>query len=44
VPGNDRTLDEAVRLYPAMEQFLVQGMHDAAPLADCRSALEKLLP
>ncbi len=44
VPGNDRTLDEAVRLYPAMEQFLVQGMHEAAPLADCRSALEKLLP
>lgn len=44
VPGNDRTLDEAVRLYPAMEQFLVQGMHEAAPLADCRAALEKLLP
>jgi flagellum-specific ATP synthase len=44
VPGNDRTLDEAVRLYPAMEQFLVQGMHEAASLADCRAALEKLLP
>ena len=44
VPGNDRTLDEAVRLYPAMEQFLLQSMHEAAPLAECRAALERLLP
>jgi flagellum-specific ATP synthase len=44
VPGNDRTLDEAVRLYPAMEQFLVQGMREAAPLAACREALAQLLP
>lgn len=44
VPGNDRTLDEAVRLYPAMEQFLVQGMHESAPLAECRAALDKLIP
>ncbi|MBU3693687.1 MAG: flagellar protein export ATPase FliI [Rhodocyclaceae bacterium] len=44
VPGNDRTLDEAVRLYPAMEQFLVQGMHESAAVADCRAALAQLLP
>jgi len=44
VPGNDRTLDEAVRLYPAMEQFLVQGMREPAPLAECRQALAQLLP
>ncbi|NBU59788.1 MAG: flagellar protein export ATPase FliI [Betaproteobacteria bacterium] len=44
VPGNDRTLDEAVRLFPVMEQFLVQGMHEPAALPDCRAALERLLP
>jgi flagellum-specific ATP synthase len=44
VPGNDRTLDEAVRLYPAMEQFLLQGMHEPAALASCRAALAQLLP
>lgn len=43
VPGNDRTLDEAVRLYPAMEQFLTQGMHEPAPVAECRAALDQLI-
>jgi flagellum-specific ATP synthase len=43
VPGNDRMLDDAVRLYSAMEQFLMQGMHEAAPLAESRAALENLI-
>jgi len=43
VPGNDRMLDDAVRLHPAMEQFLMQGMHEAAPLAESRAALESLI-
>lgn len=43
VPGNDHTLDEAVRLHPAMEQFLMQGMHEPAPINDCREALDRLI-
>jgi len=44
VPGNDRMLDEAVRLFPNLEQFLLQGMHEPAYLPDCRKALAELLP
>jgi flagellum-specific ATP synthase len=44
VGGNDRMLDEAVRLFPNLEQFLLQGMHEPAYLPDCRKALAELLP
>ncbi len=32
VPGSDPLLDEAIALYPRMEQYLKQGMYEAEPL------------
>ncbi|HEU0188201.1 MAG TPA: flagellar protein export ATPase FliI [Gallionellaceae bacterium] len=39
VHGSDPLLDEAIALYPQMEEFLKQGMYDAEPYA---ASLEKL--
>ena len=42
-PGNDPVLDEAVKLYPAMEAFLQQDIHERAPLAESLGRLDALL-
>ena len=42
-PGNDPTLDEAVSLYPVMESFLQQDMHERASFADSNARLAALL-
>ncbi|NMG34599.1 flagellar protein export ATPase FliI [Azoarcus sp. TTM-91] len=43
VPGADPATDRAVALYPAIEEFLRQGTHEAAPLAATRARLEELM-
>jgi flagellum-specific ATP synthase len=40
--GSDPQVDEAIRLQPAMADFLQQGMHDAAPLPACTAAMSQL--
>mgnify|MGYP002135088226 CR=1 FL=1 len=37
--GQDADLDEAIRLWPAIEAFIRQGAHEAASFADSRAAL-----
>lgn len=37
--GSDPALDEAIRLQPAMEAFLQQGMREAAPFVDSVEAM-----
>lgn len=37
--GSDPALDEAIRLQPAMEAFLQQGMREAAPLGESVEAM-----
>ncbi len=41
--GNDPQLDEAIALYPRMEQFLLQDFLDKEPYASSRQQLEALL-
>ena len=43
VPGADVVLDEGVRLYPRMQQYLMQGMRERATLDDARDALAEVL-
>jgi flagellum-specific ATP synthase len=43
VPGADVVLDEGVRLYPRMQQYLMQGMRERATLEDARDALAEVL-
>ncbi|QXL84263.1 flagellar protein export ATPase FliI [Comamonas sp. NLF-1-9] len=43
VAGSDAQLDEAIRLYPRMQDFLQQGMREAAPLADSIAAMAAAL-
>jgi flagellum-specific ATP synthase len=43
VPGADVVLDEAVRRYPAMQQYLMQGMRERVDMAQARRALEEVL-
>ncbi len=38
-PGSDPLLDQAVHLYPRLESFLVQGMHERQSYADSVAAL-----
>jgi flagellum-specific ATP synthase len=40
--GSDPQIDEAIRLQPAMVDFLQQGMHDAATLGECTAAMGRL--
>ncbi len=40
--GNDPDLDEAIALYPRMEQFLMQDFHDKQTYAPCRQQLQGL--
>ncbi len=42
VPGADPATDRAVKLYPQIEAFLKQGVHEAASLDDTVSRLEAL--
>jgi flagellum-specific ATP synthase len=41
--GNDPQLDEAISLYPRMEQFLIQDFLDKEAYSDSRQQLEALL-
>ncbi|MDP2111091.1 MAG: flagellar protein export ATPase FliI [Thiobacillus sp.] len=43
VPGADLVLDEAVRLYPRMQGYLMQGMRERASLDDARAGLDEVL-
>jgi flagellum-specific ATP synthase len=42
VAGADPQTDRAVERYPAIEAYLQQGVHEAAPLFDCIGQLEEL--
>jgi flagellum-specific ATP synthase len=42
VKGNDPQLDEAVAMYPKLEHFLRQDMHERASVADSRQRLAKI--
>lgn len=42
-PGQDPDLDRAVQLWPQIVEFISQGKHQAATLADSHSALQALL-
>jgi flagellum-specific ATP synthase len=43
VAGSDPLLDQAIALYPRMEAFLTQDMHDCVRHADAQAALSALL-
>ena len=42
-PGHDPSLDQAVELYPSIEQFLQQGIGERADIDDSQQALGALL-
>ena len=42
-PGHDRALDQAVQLYPALEQFLRQPTHDCAQIEASNQMLATIL-
>jgi flagellum-specific ATP synthase len=44
VAGSDPVLDEAIRLYPAMERYLQQDFSESAQFAASKSGLESLFP
>lgn len=41
-PGSDPLLDQAIALYPAIEGFLQQGMHEACGYDEARRQLQAL--
>jgi flagellum-specific ATP synthase len=41
--GSNRDLDLAIKLRPALENYLRQDMNAPAPYAECREALKRLL-
>jgi len=43
VPGADLVLDEAVKCYPRMQGFLMQGIREKASLAQSRAELDEVL-
>ncbi|SFU64049.1 flagellar protein export ATPase FliI [Pseudoduganella namucuonensis] len=43
VPGADPVTDKAVGLHPHIEEFLCQGVKEAAPYAPCVATLERLM-
>ena len=43
VSGSDRMLDEAIRLHPTMEAFLMQAMDESFDLDDTRQLLDSVL-
>lgn len=42
-PGADPQLDRAIGLYPRIEAFLQQGLHEATGYAECRGRMAELL-
>jgi len=42
VPGSDPVLDEAVKMYPAMEKYLQQDFNSSAPFGDSLRELDTL--
>lgn len=44
VAGADATVDKAVKLFPAIERFLRQEMHEPAPLEAVQTQLNALFP
>lgn len=44
VAGADPVVDKAVKIFPAIERFLRQEMHDAAPLSHVLAQIQKLFP
>ena len=42
-PGHDPQLDEAVKRFPSLENFLQQNINESATLADSRQALRSLV-
>ena len=44
VAGADATVDKAVKLFPAIERFLRQEMHEPAPLEAVQAQLNALFP
>lgn len=43
VAGSDPETDRAIQLYPALQAFLQQDMHEPAPLADCLRQMSEIL-
>jgi flagellum-specific ATP synthase len=43
-PGQDAELDEAIRLWPAIQDLIRQGAHDPATLEDSARQLSALEP
>ncbi len=43
VPGADIVLDEAVKLYPAMQRYLMQGMRERVDMSQAKSELAEVL-
>ena len=43
-PGHDPQLDHAVTLYPRLERFLQQRIHERADLAETLNVLDHLVP
>lgn len=44
VAGADPAVDKAVKVFPAIERFLTQEMHEAAPLEQVQMQMQKLFP
>lgn len=44
VPGADSVLDEAMKLQPAMQSFMVQDMDQRVAMAEARADLARVLP
>ena len=43
VPGSDPETDRAIVLFPGLQRFLMQGMHEASPLPESLQALQSAL-
>jgi flagellum-specific ATP synthase len=43
VSGSDPGMDQAIALHPAMEAFLQQNMHEAAPLSDSTAMMQAVM-
>ncbi len=42
-PGSDPGIDEAIRFYPRLKEFLMQSIDDSVPFAQCLDALASVL-
>lgn len=41
--GSDSKVDEAIKYYPALDEFLGQGMNESTTLDECYAGLMKIL-